>query len=434
MMRHEMPARGAQFHCAAMPYAQSSTCDGALYRGASRWRMDMRMRYFMPLGFVLAAAIAPLNAALADRVNVLHTFSGPDGASPRAALILDEAGNLYGTTSNGGSANLGTVFKVAPDGTQSVLYSFTTKDGSQGPLAGLLRDNAGNLYGTTATGLRRRGGSVFRVSPAGIETSLYQFSGADPAGYLPVAPLIADAQGNIYGTTSKGGVNGGGTAFKLTPSGNIKVLFSFGHASDGFSPAGGLTVDKQGNLYGTTALGGTGFGGTIFKIAPDGTETTLYSFAQGSESFEPWGGVIRDKQGNLYGTTMYGSYGPNGGSVYKLAPDGTFTTLYSFGSGFRDGAQPLGNLVADRKGNLYGTTSSGGIQSCGTVFRISPDGTEKTLFSFNTATRAYHKGVQPFAGLTIDHDGNLFGTTSFAGGTRKHSGQGTVFEINARSK
>jgi uncharacterized repeat protein (TIGR03803 family) len=379
-----------------------------------------------------AAALAPLNAAFADRVNVLHVFSGSDGASPQASLIMDDAGNLYGTTSRGGSAGLGTVFKVAQYGTHTVLYNFTGADGSQGPFAGLLRDNAGNLYGTTAGGTKA--GTVFRLSPEGIETVLHQFSSTDSAGYLPVAPLISDVHGNLYGTTSTGGTNGGGAAFKITPAGKMKILYAFGQSSAGFGPVGGVIADRQGNLYGTTALGGTGHGGTIFKIAPDGTETTLYSFASGSESFDPWGGVILDKQGNLYGTTMFGGELGNSGSVYKLAPDGTFTTLYSFGSGFRDGAQPLGNLVADRKGNLYGTTSTGGLQNCGTVFRVSPDGTEKTLFMFNTATRAFHKGVQPFAGLTIDRDGNLFGTTSFAGGTRKHAGQGTVFEIDARSR
>jgi uncharacterized repeat protein (TIGR03803 family) len=389
----------------------------------------MHKRRLLQLGLSFAAAVLPLDYAFAAHVTVLHTLTGPDGRDPEAAMTIDATGTLTGTTMLGGKHGHGTIFTVAPDGSYRVLYDFTGHKGDQTPIAKPLRDASGNLFGTTYGGSEN--GAVYRLSASGEETVLHRFSSNDAAGYSPAAPLIADKHGNLYGTTTLGGANGGGTAFRLSPRGHVTVLHAFGMGGDGAGQIGGLTADKDGNLYGTSALGGAHNGGVVFKIAADGTETVLHSFAIGPEGFEPWGGVIRDKAGNLYGTTFYGPNGPQSGTVYKLAPDGTFTTLYAF-HGLSDGSAPIGDLVTDRRGDLFGTTSTGANpENGGTVFRLSADGALKTLYTFDTAPRQFHNGIQPHGGLAIDAAGNLFGTTSFGGDRMKRAGEGTIFAIDA---
>ena len=333
---------------------------------------------------------------------VLHSFNvgNTDGCLPQqAGLIFDAAGNLYGTTVECGTNGGGTVFELMPAGggnwTETLLYSFGTNGQNDGigPEGGLILDAAGNLYGTTVTGGTYQCGdqgcgTVFELTPARgggwTETVLHNFgNGTD--GYWPYAGLILDAAGNLYSTTRAGGTYGNGTVFKLSPNGSRgwteTVLHSFGAGTDGEQLYTGLIFDAAGNLYGTTSGGGTYGNGTVFELTPAGTETLLHSF-NGTDGWLPSAGLIFDAAGNLYGTTTYG--GTDGsGTAFKLSPgEGGWmeTVLHNFNPNGTDGANPLGGLIFDAAGNLYGTTFAGGMYSscpygtnyCGTVFELTP--------------------------------------------------------------
>jgi len=302
---------------------------------------------------------------------VLHSFSGgPDGGYPYAGLILDAAGNLYGTADAGGAHNYGVVFEVPAGGAEGVLYSFTGTGGDgAAPLAGLVRDAAGNLYGTTASGGASGLGTVFKVSAGGAETALHSFRGGSDGEY-PYASVIRDAAGNLYGTTFASGASGLGTVFKIDTQGYETVLYSFRGGADGEYPSAGLVRDAAGNLYGTTNSGGSSGGGIVFKISSAGKETVLHSFKGGKDGEYPYASVIRDAAGNLYGTT-YGGGASGWGTVFEIDPTGKETVLYSF-AGAADGASPEGGLVQDTAGHLYGTTKYGGAFGAGTVFELSP--------------------------------------------------------------
>lgn len=225
---------------------------------------------------------------------------------PYAGLVADKKGNLYGTTYAGGAAGVGTVFKLARNGTETVLFSFGGTDG-QYPYAGLIADKAGNLYGTTSSGGEYYSGVVFKVAANGSETVLHTFNGTD--GQFPYAELIADKAGNLYGTTTSGGNHGYGNVFKVTPGGTETSLYSFcsnNGCTDGDTPYGALIADEKGNLYGTTVEGGSDNFGTVFELTPSGTETVLYSFTGGNDGANPEAGLIADKSGNLYGATYLG--------------------------------------------------------------------------------------------------------------------------------
>jgi uncharacterized repeat protein (TIGR03803 family) len=319
---------------------------------------------------------------ISGHTSVLHYFRGRDGAEPLAGLIRDPAGNLYGTTWSGGASGFGTVFKVRKTGKGVVLYAFKggATDG-RGPLAGLVRDASGNLYGTTFGGGTSNLGVVFRLDPIRTETVRYSFLGGTD-GWGPEAGLVRDSAGNLYGTTGGGGASGGyGTVFKLDPSGIETVLYAFAGGMDGINPQAGVVRDAWGNLYGTTSAGGdlTCNCGTVFKLDTAGTETVLYRFT-GTDGSVPVAGVVRDAKGNLYGTTSRGgAFGY--GTVFKLDKADALTVLHSFTRG-ADGATPNAGLVFDTAGNLYGTASQGGavlarscrgpIHGCGVVFEIIP--------------------------------------------------------------
>jgi uncharacterized repeat protein (TIGR03803 family) len=412
-------------------------------------RLPLLGRGFAGLCAALAMAAAG-SASAAPTETVLHSFTGSgfDGANPAAGLIADRAGNLYSTTRFGGAGGAttvcggfgcGVVFKLSPGGTERVLYSFCSlppicSDGFN-PDAGLIADGAGNLYGTTFGGrvaLLPATAVVFKLSPTGTETVLHSFTISDGAN--PAAGLIADRAGNLYGTTYIGGAGvcvgfGCGVVFKLSPGGTETVLHSF-TVSDGALPSAGLIADRAGNLYGTTRNGGAGSAptvcggfrcGVVFKLSPGGTETLLYSFCSlpsCSDGTFPEAGLIADRAGNLYGTTYIGGAAGNG-VVFKLSPGGTETVLHSFT--VSDGANPAAGLIADRAGNLYGTTQLGGAAGHGVVFRLSPSGTSYTvLHSFTGGD-----GAGPVAGLIADSFGNLYGTT-LGGGA---SGKGVVFKL-----
>jgi uncharacterized repeat protein (TIGR03803 family) len=401
-------------------------------------------------GFALALSV-PSVAAGAKSFQVLHAFSGgSDGADPLAGLIIDSAGNLYGTTDSGGSGGCGhndpgcgAVFRVAPDGAETVLYAFAQKKDGAYPVSSLVMDGAGDLYGTTQGGgnesCSQGCGTVFELATNGTATILHKFQGTTD-GLDPAAGLVRDTAGDLFGTTEYGG-GGYGSVFSLGPDGTKTVLHAFAGGSDGEFPQAVLLLDKAANLYGTTLTGG-GSGctyydgcGTTFKLAPDGTETVLHAFTGGTDGGYPVAGLVADKAGNLYGTAESGGSdmtdcGGGCGVAFEIAPDGTQTVLHSFGGG-SDGVLPYAGVVRDKAGNLFGTTLLGGtstacVSGCGTVYELLPPAqqggswVERVIHSF-----ARHDGADPQAGLTADKAGNLYGTTSAGGG---HNA-GTVFKI-----
>jgi uncharacterized repeat protein (TIGR03803 family) len=401
---------------------------------------------------------------------VLHTFTGADGAFSEAGLTFDAHGNLYGTTAAGGNytgycsqLGCGTVFELSPNGsggwTQTVLYRFCSlRDCTDGfnPVAGLVMDATGNLYGTTQYGgnfssdcsfYSQRGcGTVFELAPNGqggwTRTQLYTFCPQGSScgdGANPVAGLVFDCCGNLYGTASNGG-DEWGTVFELSPNGSggwsQHVVHYFGNGGDGANPYAGLTFDAYGNLYGTTTNGGSspcaGIGcGTVFVIS-GGSERTLHSFSNnGTDGYHPLAGVIV-VGGNVYGTTYQGGSsgqcGQNGcGTVFEVTPGGTETVLYNFSpTGDPDGDYPLAGLISDSEGNFYGTTPAGGDDNAGTVFELYlyyGRWTDWLLYNFGEGGPG---GWSPAAGLIWDANGNLYGTT-WEGGA---SGYGTVFELS----
>jgi len=362
-------------------------------------------------------ALAATGAARATDERVLYSFTGGnDGSGPSASLIMDTRGNLYGTTMTGGSANAGVVFKVTPRGRETVLYSFTGGDDGGHPLAGLIMDAKGNLYGTASDHGAANGGVVFKLTRRGRQIVLHDFAGID--GFFPQADLVMDPNGNLYGATFYGGTAGQGAVFKVTSNGREAVRYSFTGGTDGGSPGAGLVMDADGNLYGTTESSDNR--GVVFKVSPKGTETVLHSFAGGADDGAvPTAGLITDADGNLYGTTSKG--GPNNaGVVFKLTPGGDRTVLYSF-TGGNDGSGPSAPVIMDADHNLYGTTGFGGVGGDGVVFKLSPTGDETVLYSFTGGA----DGGNPAAGLIMDASGNLYGTTK-AGGANN---AGVVFKV-----
>lgn len=417
----------------------------------------MRISAIVRCALVLAL-IAPLGAAYARGFNVVYSFCSQqnctDGEWPYAQVIPDGQGNLFGTTGAGGDPNCGiygcgTVFKLAPDGTESVLHIFESNSDGGGPRGGLIMDAAGDLYGTTAVGggsgcggLGYGCGSIFKVTPKGKETILYGFSGGANDGAQPVAGLVADAAGNLYGTTSAGGggtqcvveFGGCGAIFKYATDGTETMLYGFSGGKDGADVEAGLILDKKGNLFGTASAGGLlancteGLSpgcGVVFRLSPDGKEKTLYAFKGGNDGWSPIGSLVKDKSGNLYGTTQAGGStsacnGVGCGIVFKIAPDGTETILHDF-TGGSDGQHPAAGMITDAKGNLYGTSqgeyyparpAAPQTQNYGTVFKITPDGAFRVLYTFSNGTN----GANPVANLAKGPNGVLYGTTEFPNG------------------
>jgi len=399
-----------------------------------------------PLVAALTLAFFP-QTGLARGFRVLHTFQGgfsnTDGAFPMPGLTIGADGNLYGVTQGGGNSGgcllsgCGTVFKIAPGGDYSVLHRFTNMpDGAQ-PNGGIVADKSGNLYGTTSEGGTDCQndfigcGTIFKLSSENAETVLYAF----PSAGGPTAGLVRDKKGNLFGVLSGGGATnlcggrGCGMVFRLSPAGELKILYEFKGGTDGIGPEGSLIRDDAGNLYGVTSGGGRGNCengcGTVFKVDVHGNETVIYAFKGRNDGRAPMGPLIRDKAGNLYGTTRSGAVPHYGcGTVFKVTPDGVETILHNFTSGNERTREiePFSSLAMDAAGNLYGTALVGGGSSCGgggcgTIFRIAPDGTETVLHSFNGSD-----GGGPL-GLIIDRHGNLFGVTSGGG-----AGLGVVFE------
>jgi uncharacterized repeat protein (TIGR03803 family) len=384
---------------------------------------------------IVAAQFAP-----AQTFNVLHSFNGLDGQQPYDGVTLDRAGNLYGTAYRGGTG-AGTVYKLIHQGsswTLNVLSSFA--GGGASPYAGVIFGPNGTLYGTTSKGSAGGGnGTVFNLSPSPAvcktslcpwtETLLYVFKGS-PDGYGPgLGDVTFDQADNIYGTTYSGG-NSYGIVYELKPSGGSwteNILHSFGYG-DGAYPYSRVILDNAGNLYGTTWGGGSNGAGTIFELTPSGsgwTHAVLYSFQSGSDGENPYGGLIFDSAGNLYGATSSGGSG-GGGTVFQLTPSNngtwTYSLIYSF-AGTND-CGPQNSLVMDQGGNLYGTTYCDGANSLGNVFKLTPSGGGWTYTSLHDFTGG-SDGQIPFCSVAFDASGNLYGTT-VSGGSQE---AGTVWEI-----
>jgi uncharacterized repeat protein (TIGR03803 family) len=381
---------------------------------------------------LLSALFVTVVSGHAQTLTVLHTFtSRPDGLTPIGGVVMDQSGNLYGTTAQGGTGTQGTVFKIDSSGNEMVLHSFVSRPDGLDPEAGLVIDSSGNLYGTTELGGSQGKGTVFKIDSSGNETVLHSFLCCPPLGKNPVAGLIFDGAGNLYGTAQNGGEHGqNGTVFKLSPSGTLTVLHDFNVIiGDGSDPRGTLLLDPAGNLYGTTYQGGTQNQGTVFLIDNVGQYFVLYSFGSTvglDDGKWPTAGVVRDQSGNLYGTcSQDGAF--NGGTVFKIDTSGNYTVLHNFGAPGDDGQWPLGGLAIDANGNLYGTTVSGGaFAQQGTVFKIDNAGNYSVLHSFNG-----NDGSSPAAGVIVGADGNLYGTCSQGGaGNGFHGIGGTVFKLS----
>ncbi len=360
----------------------------------------------------------------------LHSFSGSDGLSPYfVGLVQGTDGNFYGTTDTGGAHNHGTVFKMAPDGAITTLYSFSGPDG-QNPDAGLVLGNDGNFYGMTRAGGAHCCGTVYKITPTGTLTSLYSFAETDGGG--PRDALIQATDGNFYGTTYNDGGSGGGTVFKITPSGTLTTLYNFCSQGlgcpDGQLVLAGLVQGNDGNFYGVTTEGGTNGHGTVFKITPSGTLTTLHSFDFNTEGSNPQGTLILSADGNFYGTTYLGG-SADSGTVFKVTPGGTLTVLYTFCYQLdcSGGSQPIAGLIRASDGNFYGATTAGG-NGHGVLFRMTPSGAVTPLHAFCPQGNC-NDGSGPEGRLLQASNGNFYGTTT-GGGT--HS-DGTVFRLTGPS-
>jgi uncharacterized repeat protein (TIGR03803 family) len=398
---------------------------------------------------LLAAALTLAGTCSAQYTEtVLHDFSDlttTDGSGPVGNLIADARGNLYGVTLGGGTDLHGTVFELSPSAggwTETILYNFTNNGDGGFPSAGLLLDSAGNLYGTTEVGGANFNGTVYELSPSATGwtySTLYSFQGK-PDGYFPLGSLVMDASGALYGTTPLGGANDLGTIFKLTPSSTgwtESILHSFTGGTDGSDPRGSLTLDSSGRLYGAAATGGNingscaslGGCGVVFRLSPGGGWhfSTLYTFGFTRGAF-PNGGLIFDASGNLYGSTTLG--GPctrkqSCGVVYRLSPSASapwkLTVLYFF-KGYADGSGPQPSLAMDPGGNLFGADGSA-------AFELSPG---SSGWSFNVlAEFTGTNGLYPGGGLLLDSSGNLYGVTG-SGGTNNSSG--VAYELSPPSK
>jgi len=362
----------------------------------------------------------------------LDSFDNTDAAFPWATLIQASDGNFYGTTQNGGNtacdSGCGTIFKITPNG-KLTTFKFNGTNGSQ-PYAGLVQAANGDFYGVTTTGGTDNLGTVFKFTPKGGLTTLYSF--AANTGYSPVGGLVLASDGNFYGTASSGGPAAGqcdpgcGTIFKITPAGTYTTIHNFNGIPDGGGPLATMVQAPDGKLYGTAStLGNAGSYGTVFTITPEGKYTVVHQF-NNTDGAYPFGGLILGSDGNFYGQTdlggtfAYGAYG----TVYKMTPSGKVTTLHSFDQ--TDGDNPISNLIQGTDGNFYGTAAYGGTHGGGTAFKITPRGKLTTLQNFDGTD-----GADLYAGLAQGTNGKFYGAT-FGGGssTACKYGCGTVFSLS----
>ena len=389
-------------------------------------------RCFTIGGLTLTLAFVPATV----QEQTLYNFAGGnDGATSYAPLAAGVHGTLYGTTYYGGASGAGTVFEMKPAGStysESVLYAFQNKTDGGFPYAGLTPGSGGAFFGTTTQGGTLSRGVVFKLKPTGsgyAELVMYSFLGGKD-GAEPYGGLTFDKKGDLFGTTQYGGSAGHGTVFELKPEGQgyaESLVYSFTGGSDGGYPVAGVIADAHGALYGTTFLGGSG-SGVVFKLTPVGSaysETVLYSFGGGTDGAKPNAPLIADAKGGLYGSASSGG-AKKLGVAFKLTPmkSGYVETVLHDFAGHADGATPVSALLAEKDGALFGTTLAGGAHGSGTLFELTPSGskyTESVLYSFSGG----NDGGSPYASLIVGPKSSLFGTSS-VGGT---SNYGTVFEL-----
>jgi uncharacterized repeat protein (TIGR03803 family) len=387
---------------------------------------------------IFALVLIGLRPAQGQTFTVLHTFTGPDGLMPYAGVTLDGGGNLYGTTFGGGANGMGTVYELKHRDSSYLhteLHSFTGGADGSVPFGGVIFGPDGQLYGTTYNGGYEDSGVVFSLRPQAticpavscpwIETTLYNFASFDNSFGALYGEVAFDQSGNLYGTLAYGGSGGSGSVYQVSRSGGGwtgTVIYSF---LSTYYPPHNVIVDSAGNLYGTTDVGGQYDAGVVFELTPNGsgwTEQDIASLGAPGTGGYPLGGLIRDSAGNLYGNET----GLNGNaSVFELSPSGSgweLTVLYTWSfSNNADG--PVGNLVMDSRGNLYGTTMSLGTHGYGNIFKLSRNGNSWTytdLYDFQDNG----DGAYPTGDLSIDSDGNIYGTN-----TGDQSGHGVVWKL-----
>jgi uncharacterized repeat protein (TIGR03803 family) len=361
------------------------------------------MACFLWLGIIAARAGVTLSP--------IHSFSAPDpnGATPYGPLVQGTDGNFYGTAAAGGAYGWGAVFRITPDGMLTNIYSFTGSNDGAFPRGALLQIINGNFYGTASLG-GTSNGTVFEISSTGVFTLLHTFMGSPFDGATPFAGLVQGTDGNFYGTTMTGGARGLGTIFRMTPGGTFTNFYSFTGKTDGTAPFAPLVQGTDGQLYGTTTVGGdtalapdNAGDGAIFKITTNGVLTPLYAFTGEDDGEEPYSALVQGIDGNFYGTSMHTTNG--NGAVFRITPQGNFALLHDFAG--TDGAAPIGALIQAADTNLYGATLGGGSNNEGTVFQITTNGVLTSLYSFTNGT----DGARPFASLVQATNGKLYGTT-----------------------
>jgi len=404
--------------------------------------MQRNIHITCPVGLVLLALLLVPRGGAASASNTptlttLYTFTGGiNGSYPKAGLVQGSDGSFYGTTESAGTYGDGTVYKVSGSGALTTLYAFSAVDSAgknadgNDPTGALCLGSDGNFYGTTEFGGVNGNGTVFKITPAGKLTTLCSFPGGSD-GAFPEFGVIQGSDGNYYGTTYQGGTANFGTMFKITSSGTLTTLHSFTGGVGGLSPSG-IVQGSDGNFYGTAYMGGSGGKGTVFAITPAGALTTLYSFSPlssgiNADGADPVGGVVQGSDGNFYGTTYWGGAAGTG-TVFKITSSGVLTTLHSFGkvdASYQnaDGSDPEARLIQGNDGNFYGTASNGGASDNGTLFKITPSGVVTVLFSFTGGV----DGANPRTGLFQGRDGNFYGVTWQGAASR----DGTIFKLTS---
>jgi uncharacterized repeat protein (TIGR03803 family) len=396
-------------------------------------RRSTAILFFLMFTFLFLASVS--QPAQSQTYKVIHNFTFYGGATPYGGPVFDRFGNMWGTDYTGGSYGSGGVYKLSRQGSSwsyTLVYSLKGQSDGAGPAFGTLAIGPkGMLFGTTEGG--GYFGTTFAICPyancARVESVVHSF-GMGTDGAEPVGGVVFDSTGNFYGTTLLGGTYGNGTVYEGSPSGKgfiTRVIYSFSaDPTDAVNPAAGVTVDAQGNLYGTTSFGGANGVGAIYKLSPSSsgwTESVVYNFQGLDDGQNPVGGLIVDPAGNLYGTTFDGGIN-GGGIVYQFSPsgaDGTFTTLYSFIGGY---GGPYNKLTLDAQGNLYGALNGESVYGYGSVFKLTPGTSGWTYTDLYDFTNGSDGGL-PYGSVALDADGNIFGTAVTAGGNN----QGVVFEI-----
>ena len=349
--------------------------------------------------------------------------NGTGGTNPwYVTLVQGTNGNLYGTTYNGGAFSQGTVFNVTTSGSQKVIRNLgaSTTDAAY-PTGGLTLGTDGNFYATSQQGGPHSMGTIFKITPTGTLTILHNFN-AFMDGAFPWGPPILASDGNFYGTTSGGAINGDGIVYKITSSGNFTEIYKF-DVTHGFSPIAPPTQGTDGFLYIPVAEGGTSYCGTILKMSTAGVINNTYNFPCGSGGSFPIGPLVQASDGNFYGTTQNGGTN-NEGVIYRVTPSLAVTVLHSFGALFGDGTYPSAGLLLATDGNYYGSTSDGGANGDGTLFNTSITGTYSSLYSFNNTVNLTQ--TDPLSPPVQATNGLLYGVTEFGGSANN----GTVYSLD----